>query len=157
MAITSPLTLKLTEGLNLVSIPYFNGTLTAHSLLEGQSHQIPGCTMVQRWNTSTGTWEKTYIYNGRIFGNDFPITPGYGYFITVSSNTTWTPESHNSPSHIQKQEPSRTNHRVGFHKGTMQSMEYMSNFHRFSSDTGINLNEMGASFLILIPSSQKTN
>ncbi len=91
--IDSPLTLNLHAGLNLIAVPYSTVSLTSYNILNGQSQGISGCTKVQGWNSSSDSWEYSVLLAGSPHGTNFAILPGYGYFVKVSSDTSWTPQS----------------------------------------------------------------
>jgi hypothetical protein len=93
--IDSPVTLHLTAGLNLISIPYSSTDYTSHSLLDG-TNAIPGATEVSRWNSSSGQWDSAKLIGSSVHGPDFTINPGEAYFIKVSSDIDWTPSSSSS-------------------------------------------------------------
>lgn len=68
---------------NWVSVPYHT-TATSASVLFTQLG--PNAAQVSRWDNPTGSIQ---TWAGR--GTDFPITPGEGVVIKVSSVTPWTP------------------------------------------------------------------
>lgn len=77
------LALTLTAGYsNYISVPYHSTATNAASLLA----QIPNATAVERWDNPSGTFE---VWTGR--GTNFPITPGEGYIVNVSTTTNWVP------------------------------------------------------------------
>ena len=91
--IDSPITLNLHSGLNLISVPYSTVNLTSYNMLDGQSQGIAGCTRVQGWNSGSDSWEQSVLLGGSPHGTNFAIVPGFGYFVKVDSDTTWTPQS----------------------------------------------------------------
>ena len=92
--IDSPITLNLSAGLNFIAIPYSTVNYTSYNLLNGQSHEIPGCTQVSEW-TNSG-WKGSYFTWGEPDGTNFTLIPGQGYFVRVSSDVQWTPTSSSS-------------------------------------------------------------
>jgi hypothetical protein len=85
----SPIILNLVEGLNLVGIPYPEG-LSSFDLLS-PTDGIPGCVRVVKWNEELQFWEGATEIGGSILGDDFLISDDRGYFVQVTSATTWTP------------------------------------------------------------------
>lgn len=70
----------LKPGVNLVGSACLPQDMTAFKLLQklGGSDFV---SVIQRYNTETGTFESAGYHNGQLAGPDFNIVPGEGYFI----------------------------------------------------------------------------
>ncbi len=75
-------TLNLHTGWNLITIPVEN-TYTAESLCD----EIFGCSVILTFNALNQTY-LTHVVNTP--WDNFPIENGHGYFVYVTSNTTFT-------------------------------------------------------------------
>ena len=84
--ITTPMTLSLLTGWNLVSVLYASPPLTAESLLTGINDQGGQCGEADRWENSG--WESHPVH---LPFNVFPIETGRGYFLKCTANSTYTP------------------------------------------------------------------
>lgn len=82
-----PVTTDLLAGLNIVSISDPSLNLTAFSLLDN----IPESVEVTRFDRLTQLYSGAIHIEERSLGEDFPITPGEGYFARVRMNVEWTP------------------------------------------------------------------
>jgi hypothetical protein len=69
-------------GWNLITVPVVNNMM-ASDLAEN----ISGCQMVS-WFDANSQELKTHVVAAPVY--DFPLTPGYGYFILVNQNSTFT-------------------------------------------------------------------
>lgn len=78
------LAVTMTAGWNnYISVPYNTTATNAETLFA----DVPNCTSVSRWDNPSGTvqsWTGTR-------GINFPLTPGEGLIVTVSSTSGWTP------------------------------------------------------------------
>jgi len=92
--ITTPITLNLKRGDNLIGIPYSAEPYTSHTLISA----IPNCTRIMRYNMNTLSWEVTsYKRQGGVSGPNFEIKAGEGYYVHVTINTSWVPDSSVAP------------------------------------------------------------
>jgi fibronectin type 3 domain-containing protein len=97
--ITTPMTLTLKQGNNLVGVPYSTEEYTSHDLILA----IPNCMRIMKYNVDTLSWEATSLdRNHRAAGANFDIRAGEGYYVYVMSNTSWTPDTPGAPITVPK-------------------------------------------------------
>ena len=81
--------LQTTVGLdwNLIALPLDDGSIRTASQLQAA---IPNAKSVAYWNASQQRYvQYIYIAKGVEF-NNFDVTPGYAYYVSVTSDTIWT-------------------------------------------------------------------
>jgi hypothetical protein len=72
------------SGTNWISVPYHTTATNASELYD----DIPNCSEISRYWVADDTYQ-TYLIGKGAF--NFPITPGQGLLVKVSSDTSWTP------------------------------------------------------------------
>jgi PKD repeat protein len=83
-AIAADMTFQLAQGLNGISLPFENTGITdAAQLCEAISY----CESTSYWDASTQKFA-THVKGSS--ENNFPLVPGYPYFVSVTEDTTWT-------------------------------------------------------------------
>lgn len=84
--------ISLTGGgaYNWVSLPYYNSYTDAGSIFS----DVPNCTQVSRWDTTTGAFQ---TWNGSR-GTNFTVDEGEAYLVKVSSASNWIVVGSHDPS-----------------------------------------------------------
>jgi hypothetical protein len=76
----------LKQGLNMVSVPNEDACYTAYSLID----DINTCVETHKWDKILQMWvSAAKIAEGVFIGEDFPVTPGNGYFVKVNQAGQW--------------------------------------------------------------------
>ncbi len=83
-AFTADMTFNLVQGLNGISLPFENTGITD---AEGLCLSIPFCESVSYWDAQT---QKFVTHKKGSTENNFSLTPGYPYFVSVTQDTIWT-------------------------------------------------------------------
>ncbi|MBI4684009.1 MAG: PKD domain-containing protein [Nitrospirae bacterium] len=78
------MTFNLLKGVNGISLPFAN---TGISDAEGLCRSIPYCESVAYWDVQGQAFVTHNINSAE---NNFSLTHGYPYFVTVSQDTVWT-------------------------------------------------------------------
>jgi PKD repeat protein len=78
------ITFNLVHGLNGISLPFEN---TGIQDAEGLCQSISNCVSVSNWDAQAQSF---VTHNLGSTQNNFSITPGYPYFVSVSQDTSWT-------------------------------------------------------------------
>ena len=78
------------QGLNIVSVPNEDACYTAYTLIDG----IDTCVEAHMWDANLQFWVSAAKIGEDIFiGEDFPVTPGNGYFVKVGLAGDWCTET----------------------------------------------------------------
>jgi hypothetical protein len=73
-------------GLNMTSVPNEDACYTAYTLID----DINTCDEAHMWDVVLQGWESAAEIAESVFiGEDFPVTPGNGYFVKVYSASDW--------------------------------------------------------------------
>src|SRR4030042_3103432 len=83
-ALAEEITFNLIQGLNGISLPYEN---TGINDAEGLCHSIPYCESVSHWDAQTQSFVTHDIGSTE---DNFPLIPGYPYFVKITQDTPWT-------------------------------------------------------------------
>ncbi len=86
--LSSGVTISLSPGYNLISIPHPETGLDAQGVLAAIISQEGSCSEIHHW--LNGGWESYYLGLPPEFGN-FNILPYEGYFVRCSVNSSFTP------------------------------------------------------------------
>lgn len=78
------ITFELKKGLNGISLAVEDSGLT---MAEDLANEIPGCNTVKYWDAGQ---QKFVSYQEGSTANNFELTAGYPYFVTVADDTSWT-------------------------------------------------------------------
>jgi len=74
------------QGLNIVSVPNEDACYTGYTLID----DIDTCVEAHMWDANLQFWESAAkIGEGVFIGEDFPVTPGNGYFVKVGLAGEW--------------------------------------------------------------------
>ena len=76
----------LERGLNVISVPDEDACYSAYSLIDS----IDACVEAYSWDGGLQSWKSAVkISEGVFIGEDFPVTPGNGYFVKVNAAGSW--------------------------------------------------------------------
>jgi len=83
-AFAEDMTFNLLQGFNGISLPFEN---TGINDAERLCQSIPYCESVSYWDAQTQSFVN---HDTGSIENNFPLTPGYPYFVKVTQDTAWT-------------------------------------------------------------------